>query len=172
MYKRSTSTCFLLSLTVFLALPSIQTTQIQPTKLLCFAPYLAASIYKHKMPQVLLKAMFVGLLYDLFSSTTFGAYSLLHVLSALIIYRLKSVFLEEKLLSVPLITAIFSSVFYLLSYPIFTLFHFHLFSQKRLFLDIKNAFTIDFLYAIIIYVIPCLISEGRRRMLSLIRRFL
>ncbi|WP_213318416.1 rod shape-determining protein MreD [Chlamydiifrater volucris] len=172
MYKQPTSISFFLSLAIFLILPSLHVFKTQHIKLLCFAPYLAASAYSHSKPQVLLKSMFIGFLYDCFSSAAFGIYALLYVLSCSMTYNLKNVFLEEKLFSVPLITTIFSLVFSLLSYPVFSLFHFHVFSQKQLVFDVKNALTVDFCYAIIIYVIPCLISKGSRRILSLIRRFL
>ena len=80
-----------------------------------FAPVLAACIQRFPLLPSLWIAALIGLSSDLLSfDTHFGLYALLSTLSALISYRFKRWLYEEKLFSLPLFTGLISSIFFVL----------------------------------------------------------
>ncbi|NGX47606.1 MAG: hypothetical protein K1000chlam3_00985 [Chlamydiae bacterium] len=88
-------------------------------RLFYFAPFLAIVLQRLPLQKSLWIASFCGLALDLLSTATrFGLYSLLTVACALLAYRFKRWFFEESLFSIPLYTALISSIFVLLQWVV------------------------------------------------------
>ncbi|MDN3506293.1 MAG: hypothetical protein P0S96_03590 [Simkaniaceae bacterium] len=80
-----------------------------------FAPVLAPCIQRYPLLPILWTSCFIGLFSDLLSfDTHFGLYALLTLLTALISYRFKRWLYEERLFSLPLLTGLISSIFFVL----------------------------------------------------------
>ncbi|WP_041468090.1 rod shape-determining protein MreD [Chlamydia felis] len=126
-----------------------------------FSPYLVASFYRLSKERVLVHALVIGLFCDIGSSYLFGIHTFLYVITAALLYRMHTIFLKDKWLSIPLINSVFALLFSYFSYPTLAFFNHKInCSLYSLLLDAKHAFTIDFIYSGIIYLLPCILTQG------------
>lgn len=112
-------------------------------KLNFFAPYLVLILYKKTFARTLWSAFFTGFIIDLLASNTpFGFWSFNYLLSIFLLNKLKSFFFEDKFLTYPMLTTLYSATSTLI-YLVVT----HLFFHKIQF-ELKWAFTDLVLYPV------------------------
>lgn len=79
--------------------------------LLFFAPPLVMALYQKGFYGALWRALFCGLLFDIFSSTPyFGTTPLCYTITAALLFRLKQSFFEDNPSTLPIMTFAFSSL--------------------------------------------------------------
>lgn len=120
-------------------------------RLFCFAPFLALTFQRKSLQTSLWIAAFCGLFLDLLGSAThFGFFSLVTALCTLFCYRFRHAFFEDRLFSVPLYTALISSVFSLLHLFLFP----SLLSIKGILGSVLILPVLDALYAFLWFTCP------------------
>ncbi|WP_117274762.1 rod shape-determining protein MreD [Chlamydia poikilotherma] len=135
-----------------------------------FAPYLVANFYRLPKEEILIHALILGLFCDIGSSYLFGIHTFLYITTSALLHKMHKIFLNDRWLSIPLINSIFVLVFSYFSYPTLAFFNHKInWSLHSLLLDAKHAFTIDFIYSGIIYLLPCIITQGIRNMRGFLR---
>ncbi|CAG9046658.1 rod shape-determining protein MreD [Chlamydia abortus] len=158
--------CLFLAILSFLLCP-------QYTPHLCpvfFGPYLVANFYRLPKEKVLIHALIIGLFCDIASSYLFGIHAFLYVITSALLHKMHTIFLKDRWLSIPMIHSMFALVFSCFSYPTLAFFNYKiLWNFSSLLLDVKYAFTIDFLYSGIIYLLPCTITQGILKMRGFLR---
>ena len=121
-----------------------------------FFPFIWISLYEKGLNKALLYAFASGLFIDFLSSATpLGFYALVFSLILLVLSRLKQSFFFEKWLTLPILSALFSFFFTLLTFMILTLFEGHLkWNFRGLFSDFVFLPAQDALYAFIGFTLP------------------
>ncbi|MCH9610266.1 MAG: hypothetical protein S4CHLAM81_13210 [Chlamydiales bacterium] len=118
-------------------------------QLLFFAPYLIHTLYKKELIPALWRALFCGVLIDLFAATPhFGFTSLNYVLALLILRTQKHNFFEDKIGTLPLMCALFSmlTTFFIL------LEQRSCFSWRFVVTDLFEMALLDALFALLLYL--------------------
>lgn len=160
-------TTFILSIIILLCTPSYLP-NFHP---IFFAPYLIFNFYRFSKENIVLKSIFLGILCDLLSSFVFGIHSILYFLTTILLYKTHRIFLKDKLLSIPIMTFLYSGIFHLISYFIIPFFNYPFFFDKFVFKRILvTIIKFDFPYVLCIYVIPCIIIKTVYQLYFLIRR--
>lgn len=91
-------------------------------RLTFFAPFLVSVFYRMDLQKSLWIAFGVGLIMDLLSpSQPFGACAFNYSMTALFLYQMKNMFFEERLSTIPLLTAGFALVSTLLQIALFVI---------------------------------------------------
>ena len=128
-------------------------------QLLFFAPYLVYTLYKRTLMPTLWRALFCGIVIDLLATTPhFGYSSLNYVLAILVLRTQKHNFFEDKLLILPLMTALFSMLV-----TFFTLFEERsLFSGRFIVTDLFEMALVDALFGLI-WAIPFQLTRKLRK---------
>ncbi|MFZ0566065.1 MAG: hypothetical protein WAM28_07765 [Chlamydiales bacterium] len=124
--------------------------------LLYFAPYLILSYYKFSRFAVLWRAIGCGILIDLFSSTPcFGLSSINYCLVSFFLYGQTRNFFEDKLSTLPLMTALFSFLSTLISVILALCFDQKIvLSWKWSVTDLIGMSLFDALFALIFFSLP------------------
>jgi hypothetical protein len=125
-------------------------------KLNFFAPYLVILLYKKPFIKTLWYTLAIGFVIDLLaSSTPFGFWTFNYLLSIFLLSYLKPFFFEDKFLTHPMLSTLFS-----ISSTLFYLFTTHLFFHKIQF-ELKWVLTdlfiyplLDGLFCLILFKIP------------------
>ncbi|WP_348664162.1 rod shape-determining protein MreD [Chlamydia vaughanii] len=158
--------CLCLSVLSFFICPQLYP-DLRP---IFFSPYLVANFYRLPKEEVLIHALLIGIFCDLGSSYLFGIHTFLYVATSAILHGMQKIFLKDKWLSVPIINIVFSLIFSYLSYPTLAFFnHTITWSTSSLLLDAKHTFMVGFTYSVIIYLLPCTITQGIRKMRVFLR---
>ncbi len=135
-------------------------------QLLFFAPYLICMLYKHPFFSNLWRCVLAGLIVDLFSSAPlFGLTSLNYLVVLLILRTQKHNFFQDKLATIPLMTAFFSilsTFFSALFLLIFT--QNSLFSARWIVTDLFEMALLDALYAFILFSLPFQLTKKIARL--------
>ncbi|ANG66472.1 rod shape-determining protein MreD [Chlamydia gallinacea] len=161
--------CLYLSMAHFFLLPQI----CPDLKPVFFAPYLVANFYRLSKEKVLLRALLLGIFCDTASSCLFGIQTFLYVITSALLYKTHRIFLKDKWLSLPIITIFFSIIFVYLSYPTLAFFNYTMtWSLSSLVSDTKYAVIVGFIYSIITYVLPWMITRSALKILALLRKLL
>ncbi|AHK63126.1 rod shape-determining protein MreD [Chlamydia avium] len=161
--------CLYLSIFNFFLFP-----QLYPDfKPIFFAPYLVASFYKLSKEKVLVHALILGIFCDTASSYIFGVHAFLYVITSAILYKTHKIFLKEKWLSLPIITSIYSVIFVYLSYPTLAFFNYTMtWSLASLVSDAKHTVVVGFIYSIITYILPSMITRSILKITTLLKKLL
>lgn len=124
--------------------------------LMFFAPYLVVCFYKKARYPVLWRALGCGLLIDLLTSTPlFGLTSLNYCLTGLILYGQRRNFFEDQLLTLPLMTFLFSMISSALTALLYVVFGAELLiSWRWIITDLIEMPILDALYALLLFAIP------------------
>ena len=132
-------------------------------QLLFFAPYLVLTLYRKDLIPTLWRALFCGILIDLFAATPhFGHTSLNYVLVLLLLRTQKHNFFEDKLGTLPLMTALFS----MLS-TFFSLFgQQSLFSLRWIVTDLFEMALLDAAFALLFFSLPFHLTKKMRRLVK------
>ncbi|EPP36820.1 hypothetical protein BOKEGFJH_00247 [Chlamydia avium] len=161
--------CLYLSIFNFFLFP-----QLYPDfKPIFFAPYLVASFYKLSKEKVLVHALILGIFCDTASSYIFGVHAFLYVITSAILYKTHKIFLKEKWLSLPIITSIYSVIFVYLSYPTLAFFNYTMtWSLASLVSEAKHTVVVGFIYSIITYILPSMITRSILKITTLLKKLL
>lgn len=148
--------------------------QIYPDiKPIFFASYLVCCFYRLSKEKVLVRALILGIFCDITSSYLFGVHAFLYVITSALLYKIHKIFLKDKWLSLPIITVIFSLMFTYLSYPTLAFFNYTMtWSLSSLAIDAKHTIVIGFIYSVITYVLPCMITRSVLKIINLLRNLL
>lgn len=130
-------------------------------RLLFFAPYLISSLYKKSIWTTLWRGLFVGVIIDLFSSSSsFGLTSLVYVLSCFLLSSQKRNFFEDKLITLPLMTAFFSILSTFLNALFLVIFEQQmLFSTRFILTELFGMALADALFALLFFSLPVRIGS-------------
>lgn len=136
-----------------------------PMRLLSFSPFLADLTVRSEKSPPYFFAVFCGLLLDLFSyETRFGFFSLIALMTTFLFFFLRRFLFSDRLLSLPIHTALFSSIFTLLSLLLWRLFHPPLpFTLSSLLHEISLPPLADALYALICFTLPTFLWHKMRK---------
>lgn len=145
---------FLLLLFLPIFFPSIRLTY--------FAPYLVIVCYRHSLLVSLWHALLCGVVFDTISSTYFfGMTSLQYCLTLTILYGQTRHFFEDKISTLPLMSALFAFISTLFQGALFNFFgQGELFSWKWLGTDLLIMPFLDACYAYLVFSLPFKISQG------------
>lgn len=151
---------------------SLATLLIHPSlfavRLLPFAPLLAhLTVRTGKAPPYATAAL-CGLLFDLFTAgTRFGFTSLIALLATLSLFFFRRILFADRLLSLPLHTALFSSLFTFFSLILYPFFHTPPPFSLYFFLhEITLPPLVDGLYALLFFTLPTLLwQKGKKAFL-------
>ena len=122
-------------------------------RVLVFAPFFAFLFLRKPLLYSMWVSSLCGLLIDLLSSETkFGLFFICTLLTTVCIHRFKHYFYDEKLISIPCYTALFSFVF--------TLFHTLWLPSHFSFLNFLILPMIDATYAFFWFACPLLLYNG------------
>ncbi len=139
-------------------------------KPLFFAPYLCYRFYTTSFLSILMHCLLCGIISDIFSSLSFGIYTIGYCFSGIICYKLRFFFFEDKFLSLACLSSIFSITFSLISYFIFPILNYKtLWSFKLLIKDISACYT-DALFSLFIFTLPSTILKKIFKIFQLARR--
>ncbi|MEG0037113.1 MAG: hypothetical protein RR599_04515 [Victivallaceae bacterium] len=117
-------------------------------------------------------AFVLGWFSDICSDFVFNSYTILYSLTAYLCYPLHKFFFKDKILSIPLITIFFSIVFSCLSYLVLPCLGVDFeFSYRLITLDLRQALLTDFVYSLLICVLPAVMIDKINRLVLLIKRF-
>lgn len=126
------------------------------TSLNFFAPYLVLLLYKKRKSQALTQAFLCGCILDLISSSTsIGFWPLNFILTLLLLGKLKHHFFVEKLLTLPILSFLFSGISTILFFLITNIFctKSHL-TLNWMMTDLVLLPSLDGLYALFLFSIP------------------
>ena len=124
--------------------------------LIYFAPFLVITFYHFSLRENLWWALLCGFIIDLFSSSThLGFFALNYCLTTLFLSRYTSYFFEDRLSTLPLMTACFAGLSTLLNTLLLSLMGKQfLFSLEGLFFQIGIIPLQTGLYAILFFILP------------------
>lgn len=135
---------FLLSLIALLLAPNV----FPSVRLLTFSPFFAIVFQRKNFITSLWIACACGLLVDLFTvDIRFGVFALCSAATAALTFRFKSYFYEDNLFSIPLYTAVISTVFS--SMQLILIHHLVTFNFSLLFMPLLDAF-----YGFVWFTVP------------------
>lgn len=142
---------------------------LSPWKVAAFTPFILQGVHRAPKGRLYVRAVSCGVLIDLFSSATpFGLSSLNFVIALTLLYPLRLSFFEDKLLTWPLLTSLFSFLSTLLMLFLRPLFGQGVAVSGRWFLtDLVFASFLDGLYALIFFVLP---FQFTPKLVKLVRR--
>lgn len=153
---------FLLHFSLFFLLPYFLPTYC----IQAFTPYLVFKLANSERIHYLWRCFFCGLIVDLFSSSIyFGQTACIYTLLGALFYHHKETFFMDKWPSLPLLTALFTSLSTLLSafFLSFVSGDFY-FSAKWMVTDLLQMPFIEAAVALLIYSLPFQIRELWRKM--------
>lgn len=132
---------------------------------LFFAPALVIAIYRGSLLSALWKALFCGIVLDLFSSSLlFGVSSLNYALTVALLYSQKRNFFEDNLSTLPLMTFAFSVVSTILQYILGLFFGSSItLSWAYVFTDLIAMPLLDSLMAFALFSLPFYLYKNSRK---------
>lgn len=130
--------------------------------LLFFVPFLIFVYYRYSFLTTLWIVSCTGLVNDLFASHFFGISSINYLLTTLLIYRWKNHFFVDKLSTLPVMTALFSSLSSILHWLLlFFLDQSFPLSPTFVFTDFFLMPIADALFAFAFFTLPLMIKKRR-----------
>lgn len=135
-----------------------------------FSPFIALALYKKSKTQLLGYSLAVGFILDLLATAPFGFWSINYLLSACVLLYLKPFFFEDKFMTLPLVTLLFSQIS-----TLFYIMAIHFFLQKLsinfswILTDLVAYPIFDAMFALVAFSIPMRILKKwlpKKRQLS------
>ncbi|WP_100934712.1 hypothetical protein [Candidatus Chlamydia corallus] len=159
--------CFLFCILSMLILPILCPT----ANLIIFSPYIVLCFYCFSKDRGLLLSLGCGILSDLALGSR-GVFLLLYPLTALITHKAYLIFSKESKTALVIVNMIFCAIFLLLTIPTYALFgHEVRWSIDLLVSPLRHSFLDNLIFNSLIYILPCAINSGIRKMVSFFRRF-
>ncbi len=130
-----------------------------------FVPVIIITIYRYELVICLWLAMSCGLILDLLSSTWFfGMHSCTYVLTTALLYSSKKNLFEDSIITLPLFTAIYSSLATLILWFLVSFLDKSIpLSSIWILKDLLLMPLLDSIYAFICFTIPLVLLRSRRR---------
>ncbi|MGM0439626.1 MAG: rod shape-determining protein MreD [Chlamydiota bacterium] len=161
---------FILCLSFLLSFPIVFPT----LKLTFFAPFIVMLYYQQPKQACLWVSFWCGLIIDILSSSSImGMHVLNYCLTTAILYEKRRAFFEDSIISLPIMTMIFSMLSSILQASLLKFFGASLpLSWHWVFTDLVVMSGVDGLYAFILFTIPTLfrIHRGYRKKPNLLKR--
>ncbi|SPN73477.1 hypothetical protein C10C_0304 [Chlamydia serpentis] len=158
--------CLILCILYMLILPIFFPT----ANVVVFSSYIVLCFYHFSKDKGLFLSLGCGVLNDLASGSG-GVFLLLYPLATLVAYKAHLIFAKESKIALLIVNMIFCFTFLILTIPAYALFGHQIhWSIDFLISPLRCSFLDNLIFSSLIYILPCAINSGIRKLVSFIRR--